>query len=255
MHKNKLKLIIFVQAVAIYCLFLYYYLKRNESNNNYEVNELKDGKLSSLLRISIHDYVQLTIKYDLPLSMKNAEMYGVGVGPRRGEPLNTLMTGFECSKFRIDELKRTVQLWNEFVPNGKVYLLSKENCEFFETMPRNLIHKILVVERESELEQVLSAQTRGANFFDVTIDLGQIETTSNSNFLTIWNKLRPASLGIYVFESIHNNYSGKKAVDKMLNIINGLDLPKEDLAAEFKSITQSLLSVNCYINSCYIVKK
>lgn len=256
MQKNKLKLIIFIQFITIYCLCLYCYFNRAENTASSEILDRETSKwLEKKWHLSIDQYRRLALKYDLPI--ENANMYGLIMGTRRSENLNILITGFECTKYRLDGVARMLQMWHEYLPNVRISILSRENCEFFEILPKKLFQKVLIADTELQLDEILFKESLNLNFFDHAIDLGQIEEINHKRFLTIWSKMRPERASAYSLESIHKNYSGRQLVDKILSIVKGSeDTNKIVLAGdELKSLSESLLSINCYLNSCLIVKK
>lgn len=276
MHKNKLKLIIFIQSIVIYCICLYLYFTRSSSSNQNDNNDaasagngrqvlLPGQRAASWAQASmqsIDEYRRLAIKHGS--SPEQANLYGLGIGIRRQgqqDRLNILMNGFECTKYRIDALTLHLRIWHEFVPNSRVSLLSREQCEFFGSLPQNLVQRILVADGQLELDEILNKETKqNSDLYDLVIDFGQTEDNRHATkFMSIWNKIKSGSLGMYVIEGVHTSYSGKQLVDEFLSIlkiqlINTVAAPDANLK-DLKLNAESLLSIQCFFNSCLFVKK
>lgn len=283
MHKNKLKLIIFIQTLVIYCLCLYFYMTRGSISSDQDgggphnmgiagrqvLPGQKPASWAQTSLQSVDEYRRLAIKHELPIEY--ADAYGSGVGGMRrsgaggvgggGDRLNILMTGFECNKYRIDVLTRTLQLWQEFVPNCRVSLLSREQCEFFGSLSKSLVQRILVVAETSQhaLDDLLDKEAKqSVDFYDLVIDFGHVDETEQhryASFLSVWRKLRTGSLSAYALESVDTNSAAGQLIDVVSGMLRKQQKQQPVSATELKSVGESFLSVNCFTKSCLIVKK
>lgn len=257
MHRNKLKLIIFIQSVTIYSLGLYIYLTRSGSPREADTNHRKDDESSTWKQSNtknIETYRQLAVKYDRA-SIGSVEMYGLKVGMRRLDRLNMLMVGFDChTTLKRERMRRALEMWHEFAPYSKISILSRSYCDLSSSL-HSLVSRIYVDDGLLNRE-FLKEITASAAPYDVIIDLGELEQSTEHYAVDLWRFVRTGGYGVYFIENMGRTNSSLVYVQKLLSILaepvtNGVRLVPKG----FKPIAESLLSVNCFFNSCALFKR
>lgn len=254
MHKNKLKLIIFLQVVVIYSLGLFIYLNTSQLVT-FEVFTkptplAADWKRASMQNID--EFRILSNKY--AINSDHSQIYGLNMGLRRSERISIMILGFACANNTSERLKRTLQIWREYIPQAKIALLNKIECPAIRTVPfSSLTSQFFVDERPKNPESLVEIG-RQSGPFDLIIDLGEQIDDDHGYFLELWPALRTGGYGMYSLEITNQSSSStllvKKLIDNM-NLSNNVSL----VSTEFKLVIENLLSINCFLNACSMFKK
>jgi hypothetical protein len=196
-------------------------------------------------KVTAHAYQLLYGLYLSPIRYKNIRMLEIGLG---------CYMGYGPGK--------SIIVWKEYFSNVTIDILEYDKIcgEPF----RKDVNQLFLGD-QSDLEFL--ASIRIDNSYDLIVDDGGHSRKQQIHSLIgLWDILKPG--GIYVIEDIYFSLGTNKfqidydvsTVEVILHLITLFSKEVEfskrmDLDVHFKSISKTLLSVNCFAEACVLIKK
>ena len=191
-------------------------------------------------------------------------VYGHFLGPLREKEINFLEIGIGCSPGQIPGL--SILLWKEYIPNIKLSML-EYNGTCAEQFRSQLEH--LFIGDQSDFDLLNKIGKVGP--FDVVVDDGGHSRRQQINSLIgLWPYLK--SKGVYIIEDImfsftkefndNENESIFDVISQLFFLFNDPSpfpfksiYPDKEISNEIRKVFQDLLSINCYLRVCALIKK